>query len=148
MSKFYANLRKVDKGILRSICQRGGNKKGSHDNDNETVPQQCSGSGNSIEMPVQTEKWWERVMQGWWGAPDYRVPTWWWQGKRGQRAPTNRARCKHEHLIHHTCIRSRRSSRGYTFEACVIEAVRVKRCSRSRSSWEVVVLGDGSRSRS
>ena len=32
-----------------------------------------------------------------------------------------------------------RSSQGYTFEVCVTRAVRVKRCSRSRSSSEVVV---------
>ena len=53
MLKFYAILRKVDKGISRSICQRGGNEKGSHGNDIETVPRQCPGSGNSIEIPMQ-----------------------------------------------------------------------------------------------
>ena len=34
--------------------------------------------------------------------------------------------CKHEHLIQHTRIRSRASSRGYTFEACVFGADRVR----------------------
>jgi len=56
MNKFMQFLLKVNKSILRSICHRGGNEKGSHNNDNETVPRQRSGSGNSIEIPVQ-RKW-------------------------------------------------------------------------------------------
>ena len=75
MSKFYANLRKVDKGILRSICQRGRNEKGSHGNDNETVPRQHSGSGNSIEIPVQRKCDGSVTCDRRWGAPGYRVPT-------------------------------------------------------------------------
>ena len=35
-----------------------------------------------MEVPVQKEVWRERVMQGWWGAPDYGVPTCQCQGKR------------------------------------------------------------------
>ena len=63
-----------------------------------------------------------------------------WQ-KEGRRAPTIRARSKHEHLIQHTTFVHGRRLEGYTFEGCVIGAVRVKWCSHSRSSWEVVVLG-------
>ena len=49
----------------------------------------------------------ERVMQGWWGAPEFRVPTGRWYGKRGASQATIRTRCTHEHFIQHTCIRSR-----------------------------------------
>ena len=59
------------------------------------------------------------------------------------RARNKRARYEHGvQLVSHN-IRPRWLSRRYTFEACVIGAVRVKRCSRSWSSWQVVVLSDG-----
>ena len=41
----------------------------------ETVPRQCSGSGNSIEMPVENNKCDGSVScEERWGAPGYRVP--------------------------------------------------------------------------
>ena len=62
---------------------------------------------------------------------------------------TTRKRCNREHLIQHTCIRSRASSRHYTFEACIFGADRV-RCGVGEVDVlgmvvvEVVVHGDGS----
>ena len=54
---------------------------------------------------------------------------------------TTRKRCNHEHLIQHTCIRSRASSQVYTFEACVSRRFKnVEGSSRSRVVVEVVVL--------
>ena len=55
-----------------------------------------------------------------------------------ERAKTSRTRCKHGHLIQHTWIHSRTSSRHYTFEACIFGADRV-RC----GVGEVDVLGEG-----
>ncbi|EMS59193.1 hypothetical protein TRIUR3_31733 [Triticum urartu] len=72
-----------------------------------------------------------------------------------ERARTSQTRCKQEHLIQHTCIRSMVSSRGYTFEACISGVVQVTRSSTRVymstvdeldvfGSW---VFGDGSRCR-
>ena len=50
------------------------------------------------------------------------------KAKEGQRAPTIRARSKHEHLIHHTCIRSRAVVLGLYMHlrSVVIGAVQIK----------------------
>ena len=54
------------------------------------------------------EVWREHVMQGWWGAPDYRVSRMMVaRQKRGFVQRTTPTRSKHGHLIHHTCIRPR-----------------------------------------
>ena len=64
-----------------------------------------------------------------WGALEYRVPTCRWQGKRG-------ATLSNKGASRTTCIHLRASSRGYTFEACVVGADQV-RC----GVGEVDVLG-------
>ena len=58
------------------------------------------------------------------------------KAKEGQRAPIVKTRGKTRvHLIQHALIRSRASSRGYTFEACIIEMDQVLEGSRhSRDS--------------
>ena len=53
------------------------------------------------------------------------------KAKEGKHAPTIRARCKHEHLIHHTCIRSR-------VDLAVIPLKRANETVRVR--WDIVVL--------
>ena len=64
-----------------------------------------------------------------------------WQTRNVQRQIDHGA--KLEHLIQHTSIRSRASSRCYTFEACIFGAVRVRYDVEEvvvhESSWEVVV---------
>ena len=102
-ASFMQFLLKVDKSIMKHLSPWW-KEKGCHRDDNETVPRQRSGSGNSIEIPVQRKCDGSVTCDRRWGAPGYRVPTWRWQGKRGKRAPTNRARCKHEHLIHHNAF--------------------------------------------
>ena len=49
----------------------------------------------------------ERVMQGWWGAPEFRVPTGRWHGKIEASQGQFDHGAKLEHLIQHTSIRSR-----------------------------------------
>ena len=51
-----------------------------------------------------------------------------------------RTQCKHKRLIQHTCIRSRASSQGYTFEACVLGADRVRSGSSGSQVGEEVVV--------
>ena len=95
----------VDKSILRSICHRGGNEKGCHDNDNETVTRQCPGSGNSIEILMQRRSVRMRAKDG--GAlPDTGCPMsrQWWQGKRGatctDNSSTEQTRASHTSHMH------------------------------------------------
>ena len=78
-------------------------------------------------------------MQDGGGDPGFWVPTGRRHGKRGTCKDLSRTRCKHEHLIQHTCIRSRASSRGYTFEACLSE--RIKFVEGSSGARAVVVHG-------
>lgn len=57
-----------------------------------------------------------------------------------EHAMTTRTQCKHEHLIQHTCICSRASFRGQTFEACVLGRFKiVEGTISSRVVVEVVV---------
>ena len=80
-------------------------------------------------------------MQGWWGAPDYQVPTCRWLGNGEERAMTTRTRCKHEHLKQHLhSSTAHRSQRLYLRSVCFevnrfIEEVVIHGLSR-----EVVVL--------
>ena len=138
MSKFYAIFMKMLARALWSICHRGGKERGATATITKTVPRQRSGSGNQFEIPM--ERWNVRMRAKDGGAlPYFGYPMGWRQGNEwqiGHGANTSIS------YITHAFVHGR-SSRGYTFEACVIGAVRVKRCSRSRSSWEVVVLGEG-----
>ena len=56
-----------------------------------------------------------------------------WQTRNNMQA-TYRARCKHGHLRQHTCIRSRASSRGYTFKACKRDGSGSVQCRGNRRS--------------
>ena len=73
MNKIMQFLLKVDKGIKKhfvTVVER----KGCHGNDNETVPRQRPGSGNSIEIPMQRRSVRMRAKDG--GAlPDSGCPT-------------------------------------------------------------------------
>ena len=84
---------------------------------------------------MQKEAWRERVMQDGGVIPATGFP------RDSGMEMTIRTRCKHEHLIQHTCIRSRAVVLGgYTFEACVSRRFKnVKGSSRSRVVVEVVV---------
>lgn len=126
MFKFMQFLLKVDKSIKKHLSPwwKG---KGCHDNDNETVPRQRSSSGNSIEVPMQRRSVRMRAKDG--GAlPD-------------TGCPMNRRRCQMREqltftggLRQPTCIRSRTSSRGYTFEACMRDSSRSVQSRGSRHS--------------
>ena len=69
-----------------------------------------------------------------------------------ERARNKRARCKHGHLIQPTFVLGR-SSRGYTFEACIFGAVRVVEGSSGTRFVDELdgsitqVFGDGSGTR-
>ena len=70
------------------------------------MPRQHIGSDSSRRYRC-TRSGRELVMQGWWGAPGFRVPTVRRHGNRGTCKDLSRTRCKHEHLIQHAHIRSR-----------------------------------------
>ena len=113
----------------------------------ETVPRQHSGSGNSIEIPMQRRSVRNVTSRDGGVISDTEFPHVGGKAKEGRRASTIQARSKHEHLIHH--LQAFSDGRlGVIPSKRAKWTVRVKRCSHSRSSWEVVVLGDGSRSHS
>ena len=103
-----------------AFFHRGGNEKGCHATITKTVPRQRSGSCNSIEIPMQRRNVRMHAKDG--GAlPDTGCPMSWRQGNEwpiGHGANMS--------ISNITSIRSRTSSRGYTFEACVIGVVRVR----------------------
>ena len=128
-ASFMIFLLKVDKSIKKHLSPwwKG---KGCHKNNNKMVPRQRSSSGNSIEIPMQRRSVRMRAKDG--GAlPDTGCPTSWRQGNKWQFEQGANTSISNIASIH-----SRTSSRGYTFEACVIGGVRV-RC----SVGEVDVLG-------
>ena len=69
MGKLYASFKEnVDKSIIWSICHRGGNERGATTTTTEMMPRQHSGSGNSIEIPMQKRsvRMWNMLeMVGW-----------------------------------------------------------------------------------
>ena len=80
-------------------------------------------------------------MQGWWGAPGFRVPTVQLHGKRGGTYTKQTGTMQTYGSSCTTCIRSRASSRRYTFEACILGRIEVvEGSSCSRAVVEVVVL--------
>ena len=101
--------------------------KGCHGGETEMVPRQHPGSGNSIEMLVQRNKCGCATRARVTGSdPGYGVShmsvAWLTANVQG----TIRTRSKHRvHLIQHTFIHGRSSSRDYTFQACVFGAVQV-----------------------
>lgn len=108
-------------------------RKGATTTITKTVPRQRSGSGNSIEMRVEKNKCAEhaRVTRS---DPGYRVPTRRWHGN-GEHA-RNTSGMVQTRAFHtsHAFIHGRHSS-GYTFQGCILGAVRVRRGnSRSRDS--------------
>ena len=90
MDKFMQFFIKVDNSIMKH--HHGGKERGATAMVTKTVPRQRSGSGNSIEIPMQ---------------------------RRSVRIRVNRIPHAFRYLIQHAFIRSRASSWGYTFEACV-----------------------------
>ena len=83
MNKFVQFLLKLDKSIIMKHLTLWWKGKGCHDDESENdamTTYRFSGSPRGYRCK---RKWRERVMQGWWGAPDYEVPTCRWQGKRG-----------------------------------------------------------------
>ena len=115
--QFYEN---VDMSMLWSICHRGGRKGGATATITKTVPQQRSSFGNSIEIPMQRRNVRMHAKDG--GAlPDSGCPTSWRQGNEWQFGHGANSSISNIASIH-----SLTSSRGYTFEACVIEGVRVR----------------------
>ena len=73
----YAIFIKVDKSIMKHLSPWW-KEKGCHGDDNKTVPRQRSGSGNSIEIPMQRRSVRMRAKDG--GAlPDSGCPTSWRQ---------------------------------------------------------------------
>ena len=84
----------------------------------------------------------ERVMQGWWGAPRFRVPIVRRHGKRGMCK--NNSDTVQTYGTSHTTKHSFTGGHlgGYTFEACVSGRFKnVEGSSRSRVVVEVVVHG-------
>ena len=76
---------------------------------------------------MQRRSVWVRAKDG--GVlPDTGFPHVGGKAKEGQRAPIVKTRGKTRvHLIQHAFIRSRASSRGYTFQGCILGVVRVCR---------------------
>ena len=109
-------------------------RKGCHDNDNGKGATATFQFRQLIETSVQNKMWRERVKDGGvipvTGFPRVDNGD---KAKEGQRAPTIRAWSKHEHLIHHTCIRSRAVVSGL-----YLRSVRYQ--NRSSSLREVDVL--------
>ena len=89
-------------------------EKGCHGGETEMVPRQHIGSDSSRRYRCK-RKCGVSVSCKMVGDPGYRVPTVRWYGNEEEHGMTTRKRCNHEHLIQHTCIRSRASSQGYTF---------------------------------
>ena len=58
--------------------------------------------------------------------PDYRVPTGRRHGKRGGTCNDNSDTVQHEHLIQHMHLITIGHLGGYTFEACIFGADRVR----------------------
>ena len=87
----------------------------------ETVPRQHSGSGNSIEIPMQRRSVRNMTSRDGGVISDTEFPHVGGKAKEGRRASTiSDSRRTRVHLIHHTtCIRfvGHRLG-GYTFEAC------------------------------
>ena len=104
--------------MIGSIWSPWRNKRGATATITKMVPRQHIGSGSSRRYRCKRNGR-ERVTQGWWGAPGFRARTVRWHGNEEEHGMTTRKRCNHEHLLQHTCIRSRTSSQGYTFEACI-----------------------------
>lgn len=147
-------------------------EKGCHGNDNEngatatltkTVPRQRSGSGNSIEIPMQRRSVRMHAKDG--GViPDSGFPRMDGMAMRTKQV-TTRTRCKHRvQLIHRKHSPTDGHLGGYTFEACkrdgsssmgrsgTFDPRRRKRYRRSqgtgRSGLGVVVPGKRSGTRS
>ena len=88
------------------------------------MPRQHSGPGNSSEIPMQTRSGRERVMQDGGVIPDYRVPMGRRHGKRGGTCKDNSDTVQTYGTSHTThAFDHGRSSRGYTFEACISERI-------------------------
>ena len=140
--QFYEN---VDMSMIRGIWSPWRNEKGAtaarkkwcHGNIPVPVTHGDTGAKGSERM---------RVVQGWWGDPDYRVSHRIVAWKRGtctkQTGTVQTYRTSHTtHAFDHD-----RSSWGYTFEACVWGGTSSERCRgsrRSRDVVEVVVHGVG-----
>ena len=107
--QFYEN---VDMSMLWSIWSPWWNKRGATTTTTKMVPRQHSGdlttrrdvgAKESVDVRnMQKMVGWSRIT----GFP--RVDD---MANEEERAKTSRTRCKHGYLIHHSCIRSRRSSR-------------------------------------
>ena len=113
-------LLKVDMNMIWSIWSPWRNGR---------VPRQHIGIGNSIEIPMQKRRMRTcGTRKRWWGAPGFRVSHELVAWKR----VTKRTWCRQRvHLIQHAFIRSRASSRGYTFEVRLFGTDQV----RSGSRW-------------
>ena len=85
--------------MIRSIWSPWRNQMGATERITKMVPWQHFDDPTTHRDVSAKESGRERVMQGWWGAPEFRVPTGRWHGKRGASQATTRSRCKHEHLI-------------------------------------------------
>ena len=85
-------------------------RKGAIATITKTVPRQRSGSGNSIEMPVEKIGR-ERVEQDGGVLPTTGFP------RVSGMETSDKSDTVQTRASHTTCIRSRAASRGYTFEA-------------------------------
>ena len=100
-------------------------RKGATATNSKMMPRQHIDSGSSWRYRCKRSGR-ERVMQGWWGAPEFRVPTGRWHGKRGT-CKDNSITVQNSSISYNTqAFVHMRSSRGYTFEACIFGAVRVR----------------------
>ena len=116
--------------------------KGAMGTNPKMLPQQHNGSGSSWRYRCKGSV--AGACKRWWGDPGYRVPMCRRHGNKEEQLMFTGEYNNQPCISQNTSIRPRAVVLdGYTFKACVLGAVRVKRCSRSRSSWEVVVLGDG-----
>ena len=150
-SNFYEN---VDMSMFYEAFVTVVEERGATATNPKMMPRQHIGFGSSWRYRCKRSGR-ERVMQGWLGAPGFRVPTVRWHGNRVTCKDLSRTRCKHELLIQQS-IRSRASSRHYTFEACLFWADRVRsgssctHCLVESTATVVVhsrVFGNGRRTR-
>ena len=137
LCNFYEN---VDMSMIRSIWSPWRNEKGWHGSETEMVPRQHIGFGSSRRYRCKRSGR-ERVMQGWWGDPGYRVSHMTVARKRVTACDEQVGHSANASNSYNTCISSRAVVLGgYTFEACVSRRFKnVEGSSRSRVVVEVVV---------
>ena len=125
--------------MIRGIWSPWRNKRGATATITKMVPRQHIVSGSSWRYRWKRSGH-ERVMQGWWGAPGFRVPTGRRHGKRGTcKDNSNTVRTWASHTTKHSFTGQRLG--GYTFEACISERVEFDEgSSGTRAVVEVVVL--------